>query len=371
MTSRPVFPEAGPSNSYLRPHLVELIPQEQLRLVLHPVFRYVLTYLAQHYPRYFLRVVNRHEEAFALVLLLIERHHLWKHDASLSEHFYGLRLTPTHIPTPRLASIQAATRPRLSNRQRWGMLLVLVGLPYVRARADDAYDRWSTQNDPELALADQGPPLTTIQQAFIKVYPWIVTGFETTLLAYDVAYLFNKTDYFRPWHKLLRVKIERAVQDEEPASQTWLSKLPPLLPPLLLALKFAQWWYSPNSPRSLPTTATTSSLHTHVRPPRPLPIAPESGLLTPPSTPPPGAETSLDNHPQQQAYTIDVNGFGLCPICKGKWANPAILPSGWVVCYRCGWDAISGEGEQGEAGKGRCPITGVEVHPSELRRVLV
>lgn len=53
-----------------------------------------------------------------------------------------------------------------------------------------------------------------VQQAFIKVYPWIVTGFETTLLAYDVAYLFNKTDYFRPWHKLLRVKIERAVPDE-------------------------------------------------------------------------------------------------------------------------------------------------------------
>lgn len=39
----PVFPEAGPSQAYLRPHLVELIPQEQLRTVLHPVFRYVLT----------------------------------------------------------------------------------------------------------------------------------------------------------------------------------------------------------------------------------------------------------------------------------------------------------------------------------------
>jgi hypothetical protein len=38
-------------------------------------------YLAQHYPRYFLRIVNRHEEAFALVLLLLERHHLWKHGA--------------------------------------------------------------------------------------------------------------------------------------------------------------------------------------------------------------------------------------------------------------------------------------------------
>jgi hypothetical protein len=39
----PLFPEAGPSNAHLRPHLVEIIPEEQLRSVLHPVFRYVLT----------------------------------------------------------------------------------------------------------------------------------------------------------------------------------------------------------------------------------------------------------------------------------------------------------------------------------------
>lgn len=45
-----VFPDAGPSSAsaHLRPHLVELIPQEQLRLVLHPVFRYVLTVSLVH-----------------------------------------------------------------------------------------------------------------------------------------------------------------------------------------------------------------------------------------------------------------------------------------------------------------------------------
>lgn len=83
-------------------------------------------------------------------------------DASLSEYFYQLRLVPDHTPTPRLGAVYQTSTPRLSNRQRWGMLLVLVGLPYLRARMDDAYDRWSTQNDPELSLADQGAPLNPV-----------------------------------------------------------------------------------------------------------------------------------------------------------------------------------------------------------------
>lgn len=85
-------------------------------------------------------------------------------DASLSEYFYQLRLVPDHTPTPRLGTVHETRTPRLSNKQRWGMLLVLVGLPYIRARMDDAYDRWSVQNDPELSLADQGDPLNSVSR---------------------------------------------------------------------------------------------------------------------------------------------------------------------------------------------------------------
>lgn len=281
-------------------------------------------------------------------------------DASLSEYFYGLRLVPDHIPTQRLGSIQPVKTPRLSSRQRWGMLVVLVGIPYLRARLDDAYDRWSAQEDPELAPEDQ-IELNTAQRTFVRLYPWLSTAFEASLLAYDLAYLFNRTPYFRPWHKLLGVRVERRVDEDDPnAAKSILQKFPPLLPPLLLALKFAQWWYSPVSPRSLPTTKETTSQHTSVLPPRPLPILPDAGLLS-----------EEDKEAAVEGYSINPESFGHCPICKGKWQNPAILPSGWVVCWRCGWDAISGEGEKGEEGKGRCPITGVAVHPSELRRVLV
>jgi hypothetical protein len=38
---------------------------------------------AQSYPRYLLRVVNRHEELYALAMFFVERHYLRKHSQSV------------------------------------------------------------------------------------------------------------------------------------------------------------------------------------------------------------------------------------------------------------------------------------------------
>ena len=42
--------------------------------MLRPALRYVLTVYAQRYPRYLLRIVNHHEELYALLMLLVENH---------------------------------------------------------------------------------------------------------------------------------------------------------------------------------------------------------------------------------------------------------------------------------------------------------
>ncbi len=48
-------------------------------------------------------------------------------DASLSEHFYQLRLLPSRsIPTPRLSALEPPQTRKLSRRQRWGLLIFLV-----------------------------------------------------------------------------------------------------------------------------------------------------------------------------------------------------------------------------------------------------
>jgi hypothetical protein len=82
----------------LKPSLFELVAQEQLRDLLQPALKYVLSVrlgrdawnaqdtslttllirqvFAQQYPRYLLRIVNKHEEFYALLMLFVERHYL-------------------------------------------------------------------------------------------------------------------------------------------------------------------------------------------------------------------------------------------------------------------------------------------------------
>ena len=155
--------------------------------------------------------------------------------------------------------------------------------------------------------------------------------------------------------------------ESTPPSSRLFDKLPSLLPPFLLLLKLSQWWYSPSSPRNLisnPQGGTTGSYHYQILPPRPLPILPSSGLLTPPPSPPlSSVEPVMDSG---HGYKVTKETYGDCPLCGDKWINPAVLPSGWVVCWKCGYDAV-----EGEEGDGKCPITGVPVGPGQLRRVLV
>jgi Pex2 / Pex12 amino terminal region len=81
----------------LKPSIFELVAQEQLRDLLQPALKYVLSVsvlsvvsfchlnqvtlqvFAQRFPRYLLPIVNRHEEFYALVMLFVEQHHLRRH----------------------------------------------------------------------------------------------------------------------------------------------------------------------------------------------------------------------------------------------------------------------------------------------------
>lgn len=84
-------------NDVYKPSIFELIAQEQLRDLLQPAVKYVLgvskrrphfnhvpsnaigQVFAQRYPRYLIRIFNKHEEFYAAIMLLIERHYLRQH----------------------------------------------------------------------------------------------------------------------------------------------------------------------------------------------------------------------------------------------------------------------------------------------------
>jgi hypothetical protein len=53
-----------------------------------------------------------------------------------------------------------------------------------------------------------------IQRTYKRIYPYVNLGLDLSLLSYDIAYLFNKTDSYRPWHTWLGLRIERKGPDE-------------------------------------------------------------------------------------------------------------------------------------------------------------
>ncbi|KAG7097238.1 hypothetical protein E1B28_004609 [Marasmius oreades] len=358
-----------------RPSLFELVAQEQLRDLLQPALKYVLAVFAQQYPRYLIRIVNRHEEFYAFIMFFVERHHLQEHGASFSENFYGLkRRRRPYIETNKT---QAAVGG-IPNRERLGgleirhSLLFLIAIPYLRAKAQDYYEELgggiSSDILEEGLDAQQLRALTDesfkgqLRRVFKALYPWLNTTYEVSLLVCNIAYLFDFSPFYRPWLAWIGVDIRRLGIDDFRAAQLATSKtagpqasgilarirhlllrsphlvldsLRLFLPTAIFFIKFLEWWYSPNSPA------------------RSLSASPRGPAVPPPSMPPP--------HPR--GIRFDNQAYGKCPICKDTINNATALPSGYVFCYRCAYDHVEKQGN--------CPVTLIPARVWQLRKVLV
>ncbi|CAL1701371.1 unnamed protein product [Somion occarium] len=360
----------------LKPSLFELVAQEQLRDLLQPALKYVLSVFAQRYPRYILRLVNRHEEFYALLMFFVERHYLRTHGASFAENFYGLkRRRKPLFETERANAAVGGVPPeeKLRDREIWRSLLFLIGLPYLRAKAQDYFEELGGGLDPEIAEADElRRQRSTLgdetlrgkfRRAFKRLYPWLNTTFEVWLLACNIAYLFDKTPYYRPWLSWIGVDLRRlGIEDLRAAGQVLtpkprieksrgilatlrhlllssprllLDSLKVLLPTAIFFVKFLEWWYSPSSPaRAL----STSPLGPAIPPPRLLP-------------------------PHPQGIRIQELKYGECGLCNNAISNATALPSGYVFCYRCAHEYVEKNG--------KCPVTFLPARIWQLRKILV
>ncbi|KAF9482027.1 hypothetical protein BDN70DRAFT_802327 [Pholiota conissans] len=361
----------------LKPSLFELLAQEQLKDLLQPALKYVLAVFAQRYPRYLLRIVNRHEEFYAFIMFIVEKHYLTKHNSSFSENFYGLkRRRRPYIETDR-ASAAVGGIPAgeaLRRHEIWRSLLFLVGVPYLRAKAQDYFEELgggvgSESFDEGLdrrrvqALTDQACFRGRFRRVFKAIYPYMNISLELWLLVWNVAYLFDRTTAYRPWLNWVGVDIRRlGLEDFRAASlaaqknvvspstrsllarirrlllsspRLMLDSLRLLLPTAIFFIKFLEWWYSPNSPaRSLSTS-------------------PQGPAIPPPSLLPP--------HPQGIGF--DKGSYGVCPLCKKSINNATALPSGYVFCYRCAYDQV--------VKHQKCPVTLLPARVWQLRKVMV
>lgn len=438
--------KSGAFSDPLRPSFYELAAQEQLQDLLKPCLRYILSVLAQRNPRYLLRTVNRFDEVYALLMWFIERHYLNTWGSSFAENFYGLRRRRRPgIATPRAktASSARSTQQAMEALRPIDVqvsLFTLVALPYFQSKLHDLWEREGGGVDSEQgglfgddeeaaqsstsrrAFVDEADQResrlaqlqTLLRKSFKKGYPYVGTAWQLWLLSYNVRYLFDKTPFWRPWLRLMRMDVRRVGMNDyvsvtststaptatDPSSQP---PSPPLIPPNLPSpvsrpvpfalgllrsspfiffealkyalpasiffFKFLEWWYSPDNARRRRPGASggvdKDGRAFNLNPPKILLPHLKGVLYNRPSnykeTPIPKTRLGLDDSENQEMIGLTHNG---CPICGATPINnPTIFPTGYVCCYTCAFAYV----EEFH----RCPVTLKAVsHTSDLRRVL-
>ncbi|PWN45466.1 hypothetical protein IE81DRAFT_191738 [Ceraceosorus guamensis] len=440
-----VDPTSGQQGDPFRPSFFELIAQDQLRDLLKPALRYVLAVLAQRNPRYLIRVANRFDEVYALAMFAVERHYLTTWGSSFAENFYGLRRRrrPGLSSSRSKAFSTGSTRTSLARYEKLRSreinlsLFLLVGAPWIKSKLHDywesigggapqggLFDDEDEQGDSggaarRFAGTAQTSRTEQLRELFRKCfrsgYPYVGAGYQLWLLSYNVAYLFDRTPYWRPWLQAMRVDVRRVSAEDYPAS-------PPLLPPdmpnplrspisFALALlraspfiffealkyalpasifffKFLEWWYSADNPRRRRggSRGGGGGAAANGGPagadgdlplfPGPKPLLPHpQGCLykRDPAYKQPLISTTraaptrkVDKDGRRVLKeTKDVLLHNACPLCGSTPINnPCVLPTGYALCYTCAHGYVDEHS--------RCPVTLVEISggTADLRRVL-
>ena len=241
-------------------------------------------------------------------MLAVERHYLKTYGGGFTENFYGLkrervlRIKGGEAPRAQLGA-PGLMRETLQLRERdiWNNLAVMVGLPYLKRKLDESYDIYT----PQAALLGSSynrnalPHDATIQQRILyhykwflrNIYPSINAAYYFSLLAFNLAYLSDKSKFSSPFLWLVGTRIRRLSEADHraitlaaqiagtspspPAARPGqgfsifspltfasvvyprlLSSLRILLPTSIFALKFLEWWHASDFARQLSRKAT-------------------------------------------------------------------------------------------------------------------
>ncbi|MCJ1312003.1 ubiquitin-protein ligase peroxin 12 [Agyrium rufum] len=292
-----------------RPSLFELLSEQQLSALIPPSLRYLLALATHRQPRYLLRILNSFDELYALLSLVIERYYIIHYGGSFVENFYQLKrervLRTPSGNLPRAALVvpdRVRELTKIKGSSIWKNLAILVGIPYLKRKLDEEHDI----NAPQVLILgprynrDALPPNPTLKQRiqyywkyFLRnVYPYVNSAYYFSILAFNIAYLFDNTHYSSPFLWMIGTRIRRMgpadyraiAQAAEQASNSppssarkgpqsrlsifnpvamatiilprLLSGLKILLPASIFALKFLEWWHASDFANQLSKKAT-------------------------------------------------------------------------------------------------------------------
>lgn len=343
----------------------------------------------------------------------MERHFLRTYGGGFTENFYGLkrervlRVKGGEVPRAQLGAANDVRETlKLRTRDVWKNLAIMVGLPYLKRKLDESYDIHAAHAGmlgPGFNPDRDGLPAgATLKQRFMyyykwflrKVYPSINAAYYFSLLAFNLAYLFDSSKYHSPFLWLAGTRIRRLGQADYAAIELATNPPPPksspaarpgqsnsilnprtlgsavyprllsslriLLPTSIFALKFLEWWHQSDFARQLSRKAAEGL---ELPPPtatgQPKPMAQnqqtsektsatekvDSKASPQVSHNPPIAASSL-----LPILTVPIpESTANCPICVSPIQTATASPSGYVYCYVCIHRWVNGEHERQEA----------------------
>jgi len=417
-----------------KPSLFELLSEQQLNSLLPPTLRYLLTIATQRYPRYLLRALNSFDELYALAMLVVERHYLRTRGGSFTEHFYGLkREKALHAEIPRAANTTpeiVRSTLKLNESDVWKNLAVMVGIPYLKRKLDESYDIEA----PRALLGanyTRMPANPTVKQRIMHYYKWFIrnvypsvhAAYYFSIIAFNLAYLFDNTKYHNPFLWLIGTRIRRmnaadfrAIEElgkpkpgMPPGTRSifhprtmgakLLGSLSILLPTSIFALKFLEWWYASDFAKQLSRKATENL---ELPPPIVSGLSKVDAKLQQRKNQP--DESTKNNDTQKDDDGIPSAADApiatpsllpiltvpapedseLCPICDDEITTATACQTGFVYCYACIHKWVEGmhprqeefmadKAGKWESGQGRCAVTGRRVlgGTEGLRRIIV
>lgn len=237
-------------------------------------------------------------------MLAVEGQYLRTYGGGFTENFYSLkrerilRIKGGEAPRARIGAPALMRETlKLQTQDIWKNLAIMVGLPYLKRKLDESYDIHVpivSLLAPSFLNRDRLPVDATIRERIIyyykwflrNVYPSINAAYYFSLLAFNLAYLFDNTKYSSPFLWFVGTRIRRlneadhhaiTIAAQSPAAaiphpggrpgQTnsllspltltrtvyprLLSSLTILLPTSIFALKFLEWWHASDFARQL------------------------------------------------------------------------------------------------------------------------
>ncbi|KAJ9257309.1 hypothetical protein DTO207G8_2063 [Paecilomyces variotii] len=403
-----------------KPSLFELLSEQQLSALLPPSIRYLLAVATHRHPRYLLRILNSFDEVYAVLSLIVERYYLRTFGGSFTENFYSLkrervlRTKNGEIPRAQLGAAGPVRETlKLRTSDVWKNLLVMVGLPYLKRKLDEGYDIHAApqaslimSGGPRYNPSDDLPPRPTFKQRFVYYYKWFLrniypsvnAAYYFSILAFNLAYLFDNTKYSSPFLWLIGTRIRRlgpadhraiaAAMAPKPGGSPGgsnarsrpgssllgmfspqnlypqlLSSLRFFLPASIFALKFLEWWHASDFSRQLTWKATETLdlpapvVSGQVEPSKkkpttsPSPTASTTDLKPALKTPRRRAQPPISSSSLLPIFTIalppaDPENTNTCPICLNQLVNPTACQTGYVFCYVCIFRWLNGEHER-------------------------